>query len=640
MKQDYQEKAKQIIHCLGGKENILSVTNCMTRLRTVVRDEARVDENGLKDLEDVMGLVHDRERAYEIVVGPGKSRKYADSCRKLGITEGVMMNNRRKTGPAERAGRKADADWKEYKDSLRSQKKGSRINSALKLIGDIFIPLIPGIITAGLCAGFASLISQLVPSYQDIKFLSSIHVLLTLVNTSLTTYLTAWAGYRTADRLGTTPILGGMLGMITSQEGINQLSQIIGLYDEASPLNSVLRAGKGGVLAVIAGVFLLSVLEKKIRSWMPESLDIICTPLLSLLICIIPYIFVIMPLFGYISGGVVWIFGKLCMSESLLIRIIIGYVSAALFLPMVAAGMHHGMVALYSVQLQELGYVTLYPALAMAGAGQVGAAIALWIKAKRMGNKKLCSVITGTLPAGFLGIGEPLIYGVTLPLGKPFITAGLGAGFGGALVMAAKVAATTWGPSGLLGVFVMTAGPRGAANSMLMYLAGLLISYICSFMITSFAIDSQTLAPEGEDHVEPDAPSVKKVKIYPTEIAAVATGKLIPMEDIPDPVFSSGTMGECIGILPENGTICAPCNGIVSSIAETKHAIIFTCDDGREILIHAGIDTVALEGKGFRVFVKEGDKVTKGQKVLEADLEMIREAGMSTMVITACLPRY
>ena len=132
----------------------------------------------------------------------------------------------------------------------------------------------------------------------------------------------------------------------------------------------------------------------------------------------------------------------------------------------------------------------------MAGAGQVGTAIALWFKAKSVGNKRLCSVISGALPAGFLGIGEPLIYGVTLPLGKPFITAGLGAGFGGALVMAFEVAATTWGPSGILGMFVMTAGPRGAVTGVLIYLAGLIVSYICSFLITSLAIDKRELVSD------------------------------------------------------------------------------------------------------------------------------------------------
>lgn len=512
MSQDYRENVQTLIRYLGGAGNIISVTNCMTRLRVVVKDASAADEEKLKAQEDVMGLVHDRENYIEIVVGPGKCRKYADLCHEMGLASGteeaagsVGTGGSDKTGKSDRE----HTDWKSFKEEMRKGQRESRLKSGLKMIGDIFVPLIPGIITAGLCAGFASLIAQAVPDYNDKKVWSLIWQLLTVLNLSFMSYLTAWAGYRAAEKFGATPILGGMLGMITTLDGINQISLLLGLYNEESPLDSILRAGKGGVLAVIIGVFLLSKVEKKIRSLMPESVDIIFTPLLTLLICVIPYILIVMPLLGYVSGGIVWVFSKLCMSENLLVRILAGYISTALFLPLVAAGMHHGLVALYSVQLQELGYVTLYPALAMAGAGQVGTAIALWLKAKKVGNQKLCTVISGALPAGFLGIGEPLIYGVTLPLGKPFITAGLGAGFGGAMVMAFQVASTTWGPSGLLGAFVMTAGPRGAVASVLIYLAGLVVAYICSFIITVVTIEKQELAPENAESMKKGAGTSK-----------------------------------------------------------------------------------------------------------------------------------
>ena len=520
---DYREKAEQLIKYLGGAANITTVTNCMTRVRVTVLDESLVSEQQLKGMEDVMGIVHDRALSYEIVVGPGKSMKYADECRELGFEASNTAN-------AHAAIVHTGDDWQKNKEELQGRKKGGRIKAALKVFGDIFVPLIPGIITAGLCAGFAALITQAVPDYDHIKVWNIIYNLLTLFNISFMTYLTAWAGYRAAERFGATPIIGGMLGMITSLDGINTIAQLLGLYDENNPLSSILRSGKGGVLAVIAGVFLLSIVEKKIRARMPESIDIIFTPLLSLMICAIPYILVIMPMFGFVSSGIVWVFSQLCLSTSIVVRMIAGYVSAALFLPLVAAGMHHGMVALYSVQLQEIGYITLYPALAMAGAGQVGAAIALWIKAKRVGNKDLCSIIAGALPAGFLGIGEPLIYGVTLPLGKPFITAGLGAGFGGALVMAMEVASTTWGPSGILGIFVMTEGPCGAVKSVLIYVAGLCISYVCSFIITSIFYNERELLPEEDETIAsgpPDQPSVSPDALLTGDFRTVRHGETI-----------------------------------------------------------------------------------------------------------------
>lgn len=536
--------------------------------------------------------------------------------------------------------------------------KKYRIRGALRVVGDIFIPLLPGIISAGLCGGFASLISETVPNYADNNIWAFIYQILRLINTSMMTFLTAWAGYRASERFGGTPILGGMLGMITSLDGINEIASIMGLYNSAVPLDSILCSGKGGILAVIAGALLIAYVEKAIRTVVPKSVDVVFTPLLTMLLCVIPYIVFIMPLFGYASGGIVWLFSRACLSDNLFIRAISGYFAAAFFLPLVAAGMHHGLVALYSVQLAELGFVTLYPALAMAGAGQVGAAFALWKKAKKVGNDNLCSVISGALPAGLLGVGEPLIYGVTLPLGKPFLTAGLGAGFGGAFIMVAQVASTTWGPSGLLGAFVMTAGPGGAVRSVLLYLTALVISYVAGYFITKALYHEEELCFETEVPDEQAAAwrsasftRLSRRKTRRVEagdllmgsgkrdaselpLAAPVSGETVPMKEIPDIMFSSGVIGKCIGIMPESGQILAPCDGEVVEIADMKHALTFKTNEGMEILLLVGIDTFTLNGEGLNPLVDEGTVVTKGQPVMDADLDMIREANLSPIVIT------
>ncbi len=477
--------AGRIVALLGGAENIVSLTNCMTRLHVRVRSGSLVDEDGLRGLPEVFALVCDGSCRYEVVVGPGKSYEYADLIHRMGVSsaaEGPLA------GDGGAAGRPPEAPV------ASPSNPRAKVRGALKALGEIFVPLIPGIITAGLCAGLASLLAQLVPDYQDIPAWNLAWQMLTLVNASFISFITAWAGYRAAERFGATPILGGMLGMVTCLAQINEVSKILGLYNVDAPLSSVLLAGKGGVLAAVFGVLVLARVEKLIRKRMPSALDVVFSPLLTLLACVVPYVLVIMPLFGFVSSGVAWALGQASMSGYLAVRVAVGYVAAAVFLPLVACGMHHGMVALYAVQLQELGRVTLYPALAMAGAGQVGAAIALYVKACRLGHGKLRSVIGGALPAGFLGVGEPLVYGVTLPMGRPFITAGLGAGFGGAFVTACQVASTAWGPSGLLGVFVMTAGEGGAVNSVAMYLAGICISYVMGFAITMLAIKDDEVA--------------------------------------------------------------------------------------------------------------------------------------------------
>lgn len=474
-----QQLVESILKDVGGRQNVITATNCMTRLRINVKNDSAINEAALKGLEGVMGIVHDRAGYIEVVVGPGKCRKCADYCKDLGI-------------PAA-ADAVAGGDWKANKAAIKAGQKDNKLKSMLKTFGDIFVPLIPGVIAAGLCAGLNTLLGQLFPGSEN-PALILITNFLSMINTAFMTYLTAWAGYRAAEKFGGTPILGGMLGMITTLGGIDAISKVVGLFNEAQPLDAILRAGRGGVLAAVIGVWCMCKIERAIRSKMPDALDIVFTPLLTLIITLVPYVLVVMPITGLISTGLVKIVGAVAMSTSPVVRAISGYLGAALFLPMVAMGMHHGLVALYTVQLETFGCVYLYPALAMAGAGQVGAAIAIYLKCRQARNDRLKGVITGALPAGILGVGEPLIYGVTLPMGKPFLTAGLGAGFGGAFVNLMQVASTTWGPSGLLGCFVMTAGPNGAAKSVLFFVVGLIISYIMGFIITNFAIKPEEVA--------------------------------------------------------------------------------------------------------------------------------------------------
>ena len=493
------EKMLALVEKTGGEQNVINVTNCMTRVRIAVKDDALINDAALKNIDGVLGVVHDKCGYVEIVVGPGKCKKYADAYNEHKGTE-LQKDSEALS---------LDNDWKINKAKQKSGQKSSRLKDSLKTIGEIFVPLLPGIIAAGICAGFSSLIAGCITDYNKIFGWALIYNFLKIINQCLLAYLSAWAGYRAAEKFGATPVLGGMLGMITILGGIDDISKLLGWYDNDVALNSILRSGRGGVLAALLGVWLLAKVETAVRRRIPENLDIIFTPLLSLFIVVFPYVLLIMPLTGLLSSWICDGISMLCMSEHVVVRILAGFISTALFLPMVAMGMHHGLVALYSVQLQTFGYVTLYPALAMAGAGQVGAAIAIYVIARRVGNSKLCQVIKGALPAGFLGIGEPLIYGVTLPLGKPFVSAGVGAGFGGAFVMIFQVAATVWGPSGLLGFPVMTAGPNGAVKGMVFYGTGLLISYIGGYVFTKIFVDESMIALKEEQTLVLQAESEK-----------------------------------------------------------------------------------------------------------------------------------
>lgn len=470
-----QELSQKILEHLGGKENIVSAINCMTRLRVDLADYEKADIEALKGTEGVIQVL--KMDNLHVVLGPGKAKKVTEQFR---IDAGLV------------SGEKKEVTWQEQKAAIRATQKQNRVKKMMRSVGEIFIPLLPGVIAAGICAGCASIISTFVPNYSETPWLNVLYQLLNMIYAAFMTLINAWAGYRAAEKFGATPILGGMLGALTSMEGINIIAQNIGLWvaEGADPLNAVLRSGRGGVLAVILGALLMSKIEKWVRDWMPSSLDIVGSSLVIMLISAIPYVLIIMPLAGLISSGLVSVVGAFSMSENIFVRMIAGYISAFLFLPMVAVGMHHGLVALYSVQLTTLGFVTLYPALNMGGAGQIGAAIAVWIKARKVGNKRLTRVIAGALPAGVLGIGEPLIYSVTMPLGKTMLTACLGSGFGGAFCMAMRVASISWGPSGILALPIMTAGVNPPAVQMMYFGMALLISYTMGFIITNFVLKS------------------------------------------------------------------------------------------------------------------------------------------------------
>lgn len=484
-----QELAAKLVELTGGSGNIVKAANCMTRLRLSVKDADTVRREEIKGTDGVLGLVEDGN-SIQIVLGPGKAKKVTDCCLDiLGVdgasgTEGISGKN----GASGRDGVSGvTEDWKTNKDAMKSGQKQNGFKKVIRTMADIFIPLIPAIIAAGLFNGFASLITTLQGqgTLPAEGFWQATQLMFSLIGGAFLSYFAIYTGINSAKQFGATEAFGGMLGAVSIGANIVQLSTMMGLYNAEVPLNSILTTGKGGIIGVIVGVWILAKIEKFIRKHVPDVLDLILTPFLTLLITGILFVFIIMPVAGFASDGLVAALSVIINSSNPVVSVISGYLLSALFLPMVLLGLHHGLIPIYAVQLETMGGVSLFPVLAMAGAGQVGAAIAIYITAKKVGNKRLQKVITGALPAGFLGVGEPLIYGVTLPMFKPFITAGLGSGFGGAYVMLTHVMANSWGPSGLVAIPIMQPG------SMLNFFIGLVISYVAGFIITKMTMKSK-----------------------------------------------------------------------------------------------------------------------------------------------------
>ncbi len=464
------EIGKQIFIHVGGMENVSRIAHCMTRVRLGIVDSDLVNVAGLKKVPGVIGVVEDD--TLQIIVGPGVVNKVAGAMAemagvKIGETIQENLDSGTKTGK-ELVEEKASKTKAELK---AKQNNSSGFKRLLKSISNIFVPLIPGFVGAGLIAGIAAIISNNITAGNlDAAVWTQYIDILRVINKGIFAFLAIYVGINTANEFGGTPVLGGGIAGITLLSGLAEGHTITNIFT-----GDPIVAGQGGIIGVLLAVWLMCVLEKNLRKIIPNAIDIIFTPTLVLLIIGLVTIFLIMPFAGLVSDGLVnginWVIE--------VGGVFAGFVLGTLFLPMVMFGLHQVLTPIHVEMIAQNGYTILLPILAMAGGGQVGAAIALWIRCRK--NKPLVNMIKGGLPVGILGIGEPLIYGVTIPLGKPFLTACLGGGIGGAVIgYFGNVGAIAIGPSGVALI------PLIANNEWLSYVIGLIAAYLGGFILTYF----------------------------------------------------------------------------------------------------------------------------------------------------------
>ncbi|MDA9460824.1 PTS system, sucrose-specific IIB component [Enterococcus mundtii 3F] len=615
------ELAKQIYAGAGGMGNVDSVVHCMTRVRMKVIDESLVDVAKLKAIPGVLGVVEDEQ--LQVIIGPGKVNKVAqEMVDQAGVKLGEKIPGT-PDGTTGLSGKdKVNERAQEMKNAQKSKQKPSKIKSILKDISNIFVPMIPAFVGTGIVAGIAAVLTNLVTAgtIDGASWQQYIDIMNILKN-GMFSYLVIYTGINAAQVFGATPTLGGVIGAVVMLTGMNPEAPLTNLFT-----GTPLAAGQGGIIGVIFAVWLLSIVEKKLHKIVPDAVDIIVTPTLSLIVIGLIEIFLIMPLAGFISdgmvGGINWV---LSVGGAFS-----GFVLGTLFLPMVMFGLHQILTPIHVQMIDETGRTLLLPILAMAGAGQVGAALALWVRCKK--DKELTEMIKGALPVGILGIGEPLIYGVTLPLGRPFITACIGGGIGGAVIgLIGNIGAIAIGPSGAALIPLISDGKWFG------YVLGLLAAYAGGFLATFFfGIPKEQLAKEelAEEAPVQTAPSTGSTnQTQAVQLYAVADGTVQSIEQANDPVFAQKMMGEGYFVEPTNGHIYAPTSGIISSIFPTKHAIGLTTADGLELLIHMGINTVELSGTPFDIKVSEGQAVTKDTMIADVDLAAIKGAGKETAMM-------
>ncbi|MDF9296823.1 PTS transporter subunit EIIC [Geobacillus stearothermophilus] len=437
-----QQMAATMLSHLGGEENIARIAHCMTRVRVSLRDPDQADIAALKRVEGVMGVIEDE--TLQIVVGPGIVNKVAAAlCELTGLELGEVIED----------GLEDIAERTKAKVKARQQTPLKRL---LRKIGSIFIPLIPGLVASGIINGIANFAKNAGVDPQTTWL-----QLLLLIGGGIFASLGVLVGYNTAKEFGGTPVLGAIAGILVFNPALADVK----LFGEA------LTPGRGGLFAVLLAAWLMAVIEKRVRQFVPNAVDIIVTPLITVLIVCLFTLIAVQPIAGWLSMAITT--GLKAVLD--VGGVIAGAVLAGTFLPLVMVGLHHGLTPIHMELIQKLGSTPLLPVLAMAGAGQVGAAIAVYVKTK---NQRLRNIIKGALPVGFLGIGEPLLYGVTLPLGRPFVTACLGAAVGGAFQAVMKTAALGIGVSGLSLI------PLIADAKYVTYFVGLVISYAFGFLFT------------------------------------------------------------------------------------------------------------------------------------------------------------
>jgi len=442
-----QKMAEGILAALGGEGNIRRIGHCMTRLRILLSDDTKANFDQLKQVDGVMGVVPDE--TIQIVIGPGTVNRVADELSQL---TGL--------GIGEESEPEVDDLTFEEKAAIKKenikQKNRTPFKNFLRKIGNIFIPLIPGLVASGIINGGANFLKN-----ADIGEGTTWMAILLVLGGSIFTFLAILVGWNTAKEFGGTPVLGAIAGMILFNPALEDIT----IYGEQ------LIVGRGGLFGVIFAAWLMAFIEKRVRKVIPAAVDIIFTPLITLLVVGIISLYAVMPVAGLLADGITVGLTSLIEAGGA----IAGAVLAGFFLPLVMVGLHHGLTPIHLELIEAYNGTALLTILAMAGAGQVGAAIAIYVKTK---NTRLKNIIKGGLPVGFLGIGEPLLYGVTLPLGRPFITACLGAAVGGAFQAVVGTAAAGIGVSGLSLIPLIIDGKYFS------YFIGLVISYGFGFLFT------------------------------------------------------------------------------------------------------------------------------------------------------------
>lgn len=586
-KKNYRELATEILKFVGGKDNVNRVYHCQTRLRFTLADEAKADIQALEKLDGVRKVMIS-SGVFQVVIGTD----VADVFEELEPLVGV----------------KKEAEEEE-------QKKGI-INKVVDFVSSIFMPVIPAISGAGM-----------------LKALLALLVVFNLIDTTSQTYylfnnvfyfLPIMLAYTEAKKLKCNPILAA------SVAGIMLHPNWTALVTEGAPVHFFgvipfsLVSYASSVIPIILVILVQAKVEKALNKLIPKAVNMVFVPMLTFLIMGTLAFSILGPIGNVAGSYLAMAFEFLSKNASWAPAVIVGT-----FLPlMVMFGMHTAVGPLGTMQLAQLGYDSIFgPGCVCSNIAQSVASLVVAVRTK---NTKDRSLALSSGITAMMGITEPALYGVNLPKKYPLVAAMIGGGCGGLFAGLTHTHRFATGSSGIPAVLLYI------GDNTMQYLYNIIIALLITVVVTAVVTWILSIRYEKTEEVPEDVVSDETVKVDTEEAGAICApvaGTMIPQEEIKDETFASGVLGKGVGIEPENGHVYAPFSGTIGAVAGSGHAIGLTDKDGVEVLIHVGIDTVAMEGKGFSVKVKQGDAVKAGQEILTFDRDMIKKAGYKDTVI-------
>lgn len=593
---DQEKVAKEIVALVGGKENIAHVTHCMTRLRFNLHDDQLANKEMLEKTKGVMGTMKSGGQ-FQVIIGNDVAQVYKEIMKSTDVTT------------------------KQGHDKA-PKKKQNPISAIFDVIAGVFTPILPAIAGAGMIKGLLSLAATFGWMSPD----DSTYLILNAIGDGAFYFLPLILAFSAANKFGNNPFVAVAVAaavlhpQLTALLGTGQNTSFLGM-----PVTAVTYASS--VIPIVITIWLASYVEKAVDKAVHKSMKLILVPMITLLIVVPLMLIAIGPIGTIIGNGLASGITALFDHAGLFAGVLLGGTMSLIII----TGMHYALIPIMIGTVAQLGYDYILPIMFVANLAQAGAAFGVFLKSR---NKEFKSIAMSTSITATMGITEPAMYGVNMRLKKPFIAALIGGAVSGAFISLFNTKAyIVGGNAGLPGVPILIGETFWYAiiGMIIAFVVGAVMTYLLGFVDIP-SNEAKEEPRETEEMIEIEkVVEIGHTLVKSEQIYSPLAGVVHPLQEVSDPTFSREIMGKGIAIEPAEGRVVSPVNGTVVSIFNTKHAIGLISDEGAEVLIHIGIDTVKLEGKHFTTHVQTGQQVKVGELLIEFDLHEIRQAGFETI---------